>query len=49
MSDENEPSLPESAERFFQERKLRADFPTFDGIMVRLGGEPPPEGDEISE
>jgi hypothetical protein len=47
MSDENEPSLPELAERFFQERKLRADFATFDDIMARLGGEPQREGDEM--
>jgi hypothetical protein len=33
--------------RFFQERKARADFRTFDKILKRRGGEPPRSGDEM--
>jgi hypothetical protein len=33
--------------RFFQERKARADFKTFDRIMKRRGGTPPRAGDEM--
>lgn len=33
--------------RFFQNRKARADFKTFDKIIKRRGGEPPREGDEM--
>ena len=33
--------------RFFEQRKARADFKTFDKIMKRRGGQPPREGDEI--
>jgi len=33
--------------RFFQERRTRADFRTFDRIMRRRRGEPPREGDEM--
>jgi hypothetical protein len=31
---------------FFDERRQRADFATFDAIMARMGGEPPRAGDE---
>ena len=34
--------------RFFQDRRARADFRTFDRIMRRRGGEPPREGDEMT-
>jgi hypothetical protein len=33
--------------RFFENRKARADFKTFDKIMRRRGGKPPREGDEM--
>jgi hypothetical protein len=33
--------------RFFQERKARVDFKTFDRIMKRRGGKPPRAGDEM--
>lgn len=33
--------------RFFEQRKVRADFKTFDKIMKRRGGQPPREGDEM--
>jgi hypothetical protein len=33
--------------RYFQERKARADFKTFDRIMKRRGGKPPRAGDEM--
>ncbi|MGD0663384.1 MAG: toxin-antitoxin system HicB family antitoxin [Syntrophorhabdales bacterium] len=33
--------------RFFQDRKARADFETFDKIMNRQGGKPPRRGDEM--
>lgn len=33
--------------RFFEDRKARADFRTFDKIMRRRGGKPPREGDEM--
>ncbi len=33
--------------RFFEQRKARADFKTFDKIMKRRGGQPPREGDEM--
>jgi predicted DNA-binding protein len=33
--------------RFFEDRRARADFKTFDKIMRRRGGKPPREGDEI--
>jgi len=33
--------------RFFEDRRARADFKTFDTIMRRRGGKPPREGDEI--
>jgi hypothetical protein len=35
-------------ERFFEDRKSRADFKAFDKIMKRRGGLPPREGDELS-
>lgn len=34
--------------RFFQDRRARADFRTFDRIMRRRRGEPPREGDEMT-
>jgi len=34
--------------RFFQDRRARADFRTFDRIMKRRRGEPPRKGDEVS-
>jgi hypothetical protein len=33
--------------RFFEDRRARADFKTFDKIMRRHGGKPPREGDEM--
>jgi hypothetical protein len=33
--------------RFFQDRKARADFKTFDRIMKRRTGTPPRSGDEM--
>lgn len=36
-------------ERYFRERRSRADFEAFDRIMTRDGGEPPREGDELPE
>jgi hypothetical protein len=33
--------------RYFEDRKVRADFKAFDKIMKRRGGEPPREGDEM--
>ena len=33
--------------RFFEDRRARADFRTFDKIMRRRGGKPPREGDEM--
>lgn len=33
--------------RFFEDRRARADFRTFDRIMRRRRGEPPREGDEM--
>ena len=33
--------------RFFENRKARADFKTFDKIMRRRGANPPREGDEM--
>jgi hypothetical protein len=33
--------------RFFEDRRARADFKTFDRIMRRRGGKPPREGDEM--
>jgi hypothetical protein len=33
--------------RFFEDRKARADFKTFDKIMKRRGGAAPREGDEL--
>ena len=33
--------------RFFEDRKARADFKTFDKIMRRRRGKPPREGDEM--
>ena len=33
--------------RFFQDRRARADFKTFDRIMKRRGGESPGPGDEM--
>lgn len=36
-------------ERYFRERRDRADFDAFDRIMRRPGGEPPREGDELPE
>jgi hypothetical protein len=33
--------------RFFEDRRARADFKTFDKIMRRRGGKPPHEGDEM--
>jgi hypothetical protein len=33
--------------RFFQDRRARADFRTFDRIMRRRRGKPPREGDEM--
>ena len=33
--------------RFFQDRKVRADFEAFDKIMNRQGGKPPRRGDEM--
>jgi hypothetical protein len=33
--------------RFFEDRRARADFKTFDKIMRRRGGKPPREGDEM--
>jgi hypothetical protein len=33
--------------RFFQDRKARADFKTFDRTMKRRGGKPPRPGDEM--
>ena len=35
--------------RFFEERKVRADFKAFDKIMKARRGEPPREGDEAPE
>ena len=32
---------------FFEERKSRADWPAFDRLMNRRGGEPPRAGDEM--
>jgi hypothetical protein len=32
--------------KFFETRKARADFKSFDRIMKRRGGKPPREGDE---
>jgi hypothetical protein len=32
---------------FFEDRRARADFKTFDKIMRRRGGKPPREGDEM--
>jgi hypothetical protein len=34
--------------RFFQDRRARADFKSFDRIMRRRGGKAPREGDEIA-
>ncbi len=34
---------------FFEDRKASADFRTFDRIMKRNGGAPPPAGDELPE
>lgn len=36
-------------EQYFRERRNRADFEAFDDIMTRDRGEPPREGDELSE
>lgn len=33
--------------RFFEERKMRADFKAFDKILRRRGGEAPRQGDEL--
>jgi hypothetical protein len=33
--------------RFFEDRRARADFKTFDKIMRRRGGKLPREGDEM--
>jgi hypothetical protein len=33
--------------RFFEDRRARADFKTFDKILRRRGGKPPREGDEM--
>ena len=33
--------------RFFEDRRARADFKTFDKIMRRRGVKPPREGDEM--
>ncbi len=33
--------------RFFEDRRARADFKTFDKIMRRRGGKPPRQGDEM--
>jgi hypothetical protein len=33
--------------RFFEDRRVRADFKAFDKIMRRRGGKPPREGDEM--
>jgi hypothetical protein len=33
--------------RFFQDRKVRADFEAFDKIMNRQGGKPPGKDDEM--
>jgi hypothetical protein len=49
MDEEKEPSLPDLTQRFFLERRARADFAAFDDIMMRLGGEPPRKGDEMPE
>jgi hypothetical protein len=35
--------------QFFSTRKARADFKAFDKLMKRRRGQPPREGDEISE
>ena len=35
------------AARFFEDRRARADFKTFDKIMRRRGGKTPREGDEM--
>lgn len=32
---------------FFAERRERVDFPAFDRLMKRRGGEPPRSGDEL--
>ena len=32
---------------FFEDRRARLDYETFDEIMSRKGGEPPREGDEV--
>jgi hypothetical protein len=32
--------------RFFEDRRARADFKTFDKLMRRRGGQPPRQGDE---
>jgi len=33
--------------KFFEDRKVRADFRAFDKVMRRKGGAPPREGDEM--
>ena len=40
--------LAVKAAAFFAERRERADFEAFDRLMGRLGGEPPPAGDEVA-
>lgn len=40
------PSMHLQTDRFFADRKARADFKAFDKIMRRRGGKPPGEGDE---
>lgn len=35
--------------RFFEDRRARADFKTFDKILRRRGGKPPRKGDEMPE
>ncbi len=32
---------------FFAERRNRADFAAFERLLIRKGGEPPREGDEV--
>jgi hypothetical protein len=35
--------------RYFQDRRARADFKTFDRILRRRGGETPRRGDELQK
>ncbi len=49
MQEEAREDDANATERFFADRRARADFSEFDRIMRRCGGKPPRDGDEMPE